>query len=327
MKVFVAGASGAVGRRLVPRLVAEGYQVVAMTRDAGKAPWLSEVGAYPVIADALDRAAVRSAMAGTEPEVVIHQLTALSGAGNYKQFDREFALTNRLRTEGTDYLLEGARTAGVRRFIAQSYGNWNYARTGTGLKTEQDPFDATPPANQKESLAAIRYLESAVAGAEGIEGIALRYGNFYGPGTGLAMDGAIVAQIRKRRLPIMGNGSGVWSFVHTDDAAAAAIAAIRHGAPGAYNVADDEPLPVSVWLPLLAKAVGAKRPMRVPVWLGRLAAGEVGVSMMTQIRGTSNAKAKAELGWTPQYRTCQEGFRNGLGEVPVPGFGPLPAGL
>lgn len=327
MKVFVAGASGAVGRRLVPRLVAEGYQVIAMTRDAGKARWLSEVGAHPVIADALDRAAVRAAVAGTEPEVVIDQLTALSEIRNYKQFDQEFAHTNRLRTEGTDYLLEGARTAGVRRFIAQSYGNWNYARTGIGLKTEQDPFDSTPPPNQKQSLAAIRYLENAVAGAEGMEGIALRYGNFYGPGTGLAADGDIVTQIRKRRLPIVGGGSGVWSFVHTDDAAAAAIAAIRHGAPGAYNVADDEPMPVSVWLPLLAEAIGAKPPIRVPVWLGRLAAGEVGVSMMTQIRGTSNAKAKAELGWAPQYRTCREGFRHGLGEVPVPGFGPLPAGL
>jgi nucleoside-diphosphate-sugar epimerase len=327
MKVFVAGGSGAVGRRLVPRLVAESYQVVAMTRDAGKARWLSEVGAHPVIADALDRAAVRAAVAGFEPDVVIHQLTALSGMRNYKQFDQEFALTNRLRTEGTDHLLEGARVAGVRRFIAQSYGNWNYARAGTGLKTEQDPFDPTPPANQKQTLAAIRYLESAVAGAEGIEGIALRYGNFYGPGTGLAADGDVVAQIRKRRLPIVGGGSGVWSFVHTDDAAAAAIAAIGHGAPGVYNVVDDEPLPVSVWLPLLAEAVGAKPPLRVPAWLGRLAAGEVGVSMMTQIRGTSNAKAKAELGWAPQYRTCREGFRHGLSEVPVPGFGPLPAGL
>jgi nucleoside-diphosphate-sugar epimerase len=327
MKVFVAGGTGAMGRRLVPQLVAEGYQVAAMTRDAGKAPWLSAVGAQPVIADALDRAAVRAAVADAEPEVVIHQLTALSGAGNYRQFDREFALTNRLRTEGTDYLLEGARAAGVRRFIAQSYGNWNYARTGTGLKTEHDPFDATPPANQKQSLAAIRYLEGAVTGAESIEGIALRYGNFYGPGTGLAMDGAIVAQIRKRQLPIVGDGSGVWSFVHMDDAAAAAIAAIGHGGPGVYNVADDEPLPVSVWLPLLAEAVGAKPPRRVPVWLGRLAAGEVGVSMMTRIRGTSNAKAKAELGWAPRYRTCREGFRNGLSEVPVPGFGPLPAGL
>jgi nucleoside-diphosphate-sugar epimerase len=328
MKVFVAGASGAMGRRLVPRLVAEGYEVAAMTRDAGKAPWLSAVGAQPVIADALDRAAVRAAVVGAGPDVVIHQLTALSGAGsNLKQFDREFALTNRLRTEGTDHLLEGARAAGTRRFIAQSYGNWNYARTGTSLKTEGDPFDTTPPANQKQSLAAIRYVESAVTSAEGIEGLALRYGNFYGPGTGLAMDGALVALIRKRRLPIIGDGSGVWSFVHMDDAAAAAIAAIGHGAPGVYNVADDEPLPASVWLPLLAGAVGAKPPMRVPVWLGRLAAGEVGVSMMTQIRGTSNAKAKAELGWAPQYRTCREGFRNGLSEVPVPGFGPLPVGL
>ena len=324
MKVFVAGGSGAMGRRLVPRLVAEGYQVVAMTRDAGKAPWLSAVGAQPVIADALDRAAVRAAVTGAGPEVVIHQLTALGGARDYKRFDREFALTNRLRTEGTDYLLEGARAAGVRRFIAQSYGNWNYARTGTGLKTEQDPFDATPPANQKQSLAAIRYVESAVTGAEGI---ALRYGNFYGPGTGFAVDGAIVTRVRKRQFPIVGDGSGVWSFVHMDDAAAAAIAAIGHGGPGVYNVVDDEPLPVSVWLPLLAEAVGAKPPIRVPVWLGRLAAGEVGVSMMTQIRGTSNAKAKAELGWAPQYRTCREGFRDGLGEVPVPGFGPLPVVL
>ena len=206
MKVFVAGGSGAMGRRLVPRLVAEGYEVAAMTRDAGKAPWLSAVGAQPVTADALDRAAVLAAVAGAAPEVVIHQLTALSGVGNLKQFDREFALTNRLRTEGTDYLLEGARAAGARRFIAQSYGNWNYARTGTGLKTEQDPFDATPPARQRQSLAAIRYVESAVTGAEGIEGIALRYGNFYGPGTGFAADGDMVARIRKRRFPIVGTG-------------------------------------------------------------------------------------------------------------------------
>src|SRR5690349_16537387 len=327
MKVFVAGATGAVGRRLVPQLVTMGYEVVAMTRSERKAGSLRAMGAEPVVADALDRDAVVEALRRAAPQAVIHQLTGLAGAASFKRFDREFALTNRLRTEGTDYLLEGARAAGARRFIAQSYGNWNYARSGTGLKTERDPFDATPPANQEQSLAAIRYVESAVTGAEGIEGIALRYGNFYGPGTGLAMDGALVALIRKRRLPIIGDGSGVWSFVHMDDAAAAATAAIGHGAPGVYNVADDEPLPVSAWLPLLAEAVGAKPPMRVPVWLGRLAAGEVGVSMMTQIRGTSNAKAKAELGWAPQYRTCREGFRIGLGEVPVPGFGPLPVGL
>ena len=256
-------------RRLVPRLVAEGYPVVATAAGCGQGAVAERGRCQPVIADALYRAAVGAAVAGAEPEVVIHQLTALGGARDYKRFDPEFALTNRLRTEGTDHLSEGARAAGVRRFIAQSYGNWNYARTGTGLKTEQDPFDVTPPANQKQSLAAIRYVESAVTGVEGIEGIALRYGNFYGPGTGFAVDGAIVTRIRKRRFPIVGDGSGVWSFVHMDDAAAAAIAAIGHGGPGVYNVADDDPLPVSVWLPLLAEAVGAKRPMRVPVWLGR----------------------------------------------------------
>jgi len=325
MKVFVAGGSGAMGRRLVPRLVAEGYEVAAMTRDESKAPWLSAVGAQPVIADALDRAAVRAAVAGARPEVIIHQLTALGGVTDFKHFDRGFAVTNRLRTEGTDYLLEGARAAGTRRFIAQSYGNWNYAPAGTGLRTEQDPFDPAPPANQKRSLAAIRYVENAVMNADGIEGIALRYGNFYGPGTGFDVDGSMVAQVRRRRFPVVGDGSGVWSFVHMDDAAAAAIAAIARGGPGVYNVADDEPLPVSVWLPLLAGAVGAKPPMHVPVWLGRLAAGAVGVSMMTRIPGTSNAKAKTELGWAPRYRSCREGFRHGLGDVPVPGFGPLPA--
>jgi nucleoside-diphosphate-sugar epimerase len=326
MKVFVAGGSGAMGRRLVPRLVAEGYHVVAMTRDAGKAPWLSAVGAQPVIADALDRAAVRAAVAGAEPEVVIHQLTALGGARDYKRFDREFALTNRLRTEGTDYLLEGARAAGVRRFIAQSYGNWNYAQTGTGLKTEQDPFDATPPANQKQSLAAIRYVESAVTGAEGIEGIALRYGNFYGPGTGFAVDGAIVTRVRKRQFPIVGDGSGVWSFVHMDDAAAAAIAAIGHGGPGVYNVVDDDRIYGAVgcrcWLRPLAPSdrCGCR-------WAGTAGRRRGRGVTMTQIRGTSNAKAKAELDWAPRYRTSREGFRDGLSEVPVPGFGPLPAGV
>lgn len=326
MKVFVAGGSGAMGRRLVPQLVAGGYEVVAMTRDEGKAPWFRSVGAHPVIADALDRAAVAAVVKASEPEVVIHQLTALSRAKNFKNFDKEFALTNRLRTEGTDYLLEAARAAGVRRIIAQSYGNWNYERTGSAAKTEQDPFDLNPPANQVRTLQAIRYVENAVINAGGIEGIALRYGNFYGPGTSFDLSGGdIVAQVRKRAFPIVGDGAGIWSFVHMDDAAAAAIAAITHGRPGAYNVADDEPAPVAKWLPDLAAAVGAKPPRHVPVWLGRLAAGEVGVSMMTQIRGTSNAKAKAELGWAPRYQTYREGFRNGLGDVPVPGFGPLPA--
>jgi nucleoside-diphosphate-sugar epimerase len=325
MKVFVAGGSGAMGRRLVPQLVAGGYEVVAMTRDEGKAPWLRRVGAQPVVADALDGAAVAGAVKASKPEVVIHQLTALSGAQSFKNFDKEFALTNRLRTEGTDHLLRAAQAAGVRRIIAQSYGNWNYERTGSALKTEQDPFDPNPPANQVKSLQAIRYVENAVVNADGIEGIALRYGNFYGPGTGFDLGGDIVTQVRKRKLPIVGDGAGIWSFAHMDDAAAAAIAAIEHGGPGVYNIADDEPAPVAKWLPDLAGVVGAKPPRRVPVWLGRLAAGEVGVSMMTQIRGTSNAKAKTELGWSPRYRTYREGFRNGLGDVPVPGFGPLPA--
>jgi 2-alkyl-3-oxoalkanoate reductase len=325
MRVFVAGGSGAMGRRLVPRLIAGGYDVVAMTRDEGKAPWLRRVGAQPVIADALDRGAVVGAVTRARPEVVIHQLTALTGVTNFKDFDQGFALTNRLRTEGTDYLLEAARAAGAGRIVAQSYGNWNYERTGSAIKTEQDPFDPDPPANQVKSLAAIRYVENAVLNAGGIEGIALRYGNFYGPGTGFDLGGGIVTQVRKRTFPIVGDGAGIWSFVHMDDAAAAAIAAIERGRPGVYNVADNEPVPVASWLPDLAAAVGAKPPRHVPVWLGRLAAGEVGVSMMTQIRGISSAKAKAELGWAPRYPTTHEGFRDGLGDVPVPGFGPLPA--
>jgi nucleoside-diphosphate-sugar epimerase len=314
MKVFVAGATGAMGRRLVPQLLAAGHEVAAMTRSEQKAGGLRALGAEAVVADALDRAAVVEAVRRCAPEAVIHQLTGLSGATSFKNFDREFALTNRLRTEGTDYLLEGAQAAGTRRFVAQSYGNWNYERTGTGLKTEEDPFDPSPPPNQVKSLAAIRYLEKAVLGAAGIEGVALRYGNFYGPGTGIAADGDIVAQVRKRRFPIVGDGSGVWSFIHMDDAARAAVAALGRGAPGAYNIVDDEPAPVAAWLPELAAAVGAKPPRHVPVWLGRLAAGEVGVSMMTRIRGTSNAKARRELGWEPLYRNYREGFRRGLGD-------------
>ena len=324
MKVFVAGGSGAMGMRLVPQLVAGGHDVMAMTRSEEKAARLRAVGAEAVVADALDRGSVLQAVMRTEPEVVIHQLTALTGLKSFKQFDREFALSNRLRTEGTDYLLEGARAVGARRIIAQSYGNWNYERTGTGLKTEEDPLDPKPPKNQRESLAAMRYLEQVVCGADDLEGIALRYGNFYGPGTAVDTNGDIVKQVRKRQFPIVGEGTGVWSFVHMDDAAAAAVAALDHGRPGVYNIVDDEPAPVSAWLPALAEAVGAKPPRRVPVWLGKLAAGEVGVSMMTQIRGTSNAKAKRELGWRPRYRTYRDGVRNGLGDVPVPGFGPIP---
>ena len=318
MKVFVAGATGAVGRRLVPLLIAQGHSVVGMTRAPEKAEPLRALGAEPAVADALDRDAVMEAVAGARPDAVIHQLTALTGLKSFRRFDRDFAMTNRLRTEGIDHLLEAARAAGAQRLVAQSYGNWNYRPTGDGPKAEEDPLDPDPPANQAETLAAIRYLEQAVTGAQGIDGIALRCGNFYGPGTALALDGDLVELVRKRRLPIIGDGGGVWSFAHVDDVATATIAALERGAPGIYNVADDEPAPVAEWLPELARQVGGKPPRRVPVWLGRIAAGEVGVSMMTRIRGASNGKAKRELGWQPRYASWREGFRTGLGDEPAP---------
>jgi nucleoside-diphosphate-sugar epimerase len=316
MKILIAGATGALGTRLVPMLVDRGHDVVAMTRSPGKADGLRALGAEPVIADGLDRAGVVQAVESSEPEVIVHQMTALANVTSMKKFDDEFALTNRLRTEGTDHLVEAARAVGVRRLVAQSYGMWNYERTGSGLKTEDDPLDPDPPANQRRSLEAIRHLESAVVGS-GLEGIALRYASSYGPGNAIGRGGALVEMVAKRRLPIVGDGAGVWSFVHIVDAAAATVAAIEGGAPGIYNVADDRPSPVAEWLPGLAEAIGAKPPRHVPVWLGRLAIGEVGVSWMTQIRGASNAKAKRELGWTPRYPSWREGFRTGLDEGPA----------
>jgi 2-alkyl-3-oxoalkanoate reductase len=314
---LLVGPVCVVSKRLVPLLVKSGYEVVATTRSADRVGWLRGVGDEPVVIDGLHDDAVKEAVLRSEPEVVIHQMSGLSGAKDFKRFDAEFAATNRLRTQGTDHLLAGAKAAGVARFIAQSFGNWNYERTGSGPKTEQDPLDPDPPANQRRSLEAIRYLEAAVMGVEGLEGIALRYGNFHGPGTGFALDGDLVALVRKRQLPIVGNGAGVWSFTHLDDVATATIAAIERGEPGIYNIADDEPAPVAVWLPELARAVGAKPPRHVPVWVGRLAVGEVGVSMMTQIRGASNAKAKCELGWAPRYASWREGFRTGLDNLPI----------
>jgi nucleoside-diphosphate-sugar epimerase len=320
MKVFVAGATGAIGNRLVPLLVASGYEVTGMTHSNEKAGLLRTSGAEPVVADGLDRTAVLEAVERAKPDVVIHHMTGLTGAKNFKRFDDEFALTNRLRTEGTDYLLEAARAAGARRVILQSYGNWNYERTGSGLKTEEDALDPNPPANQRKSLEAIRHLETAAVDADGLEGVALRLGNIYGPGTGFALDeGDLVRLIRKRQLPVVGEGTGVWSFVHVDDVATATMRAIDHGQAGIYNIVDDDPAPVSVWLPELASTIGAKSPRHVPVWIGRLATGEVGVSMMTQIRGASNTKAKRELDWRPRYRSWRDGFRTGLGEIPVPG--------
>jgi 2-alkyl-3-oxoalkanoate reductase len=314
MRVLVAGATGAMGKQLVPALLASGHQVVAMTRSAEKAAGLAAAGTEPVVADGLDRAAVVRAVTKTAPEVIIHQMTGLARMKSLKEFDAEFGATNRLRTEGTDNLLAAARAAGVRRIVAQSYGNWNYERTGTTLKTEEDRFDPDPPANQRQTLKGIEYVERAVTEAGDIEGVALRYGNFYGPGTGISLDGDICAQVRRRMFPVVGDGAGVWSFTHIADAATAAIAAAEGGAKGVYNICDDDPAPVAVWLPELARSLGAKPPRRVPVWLGRLIVGDVGVSMMTRIRGVSNGKAKQELRWKPRYQSWRDGFRYGLGE-------------
>src|SRR6266568_1121265 len=311
MRVFVAGAAGAVGRQLLPQLAGQGHQVTATTRSPAKAGQLRALGAEPAVVDGLDATAVGEAVARAEPEVVIHQMTSLAGmSGNLRRFDRDFAVTNELRTAGTDHLLAAAVAAGARRFVAQSYTGWDNIREGGPVKTEEDPLDPDPPAAQRETLAAIRHLEQVVPAAAPMEGIVLRYGSFYGPG---ASD-AFVSLIRKRKLPIVGNGAGIWSFLHIRDAAAATVAALERGAPGLYNVVDDEPASVADWLPFLAQAIGAKAPRRVPVWLGRLAAGEVGVSVMTQIRGSSNAKAKRELGWQPAWPSWRQGFTRGLTE-------------
>jgi 2-alkyl-3-oxoalkanoate reductase len=310
MKIFVAGAAGAIGRQILPQLAARGHQVTATTRSPGKAAILRELGAEPVVVDGLDAVAVGEAVARAEPEVVIHQMTSLARSFNLRNFDKMFAVTNQLRTEGTDHLLAAAVAAGVRRFVAQSYTGWSNTRSGGPVKTEEDPLDPSPPAMQRESLTAIRHVERVVLAASPVQGIVLRYGSFYGPG---ASDD-FVDLIRKRRVPVIGDGAGVWSFLHIRDAAAATIAALEHGAPGVYNVVDDEPASVAEWLPYVARAVGAKAPRRVPVWLGRLAAGEVGVSMMTLIRGSSNAKAKRELGWRPAWPSWREGFSRGLAD-------------
>jgi 2-alkyl-3-oxoalkanoate reductase len=311
MRVFVAGASGAIGGRLVPMLMEAGHAVVAMTRTADKADAIRASGAEPVLADALDADSVGAAVRAAEPEAVVHQLTALSSmTGNPRKFAEDFALTNRLRTEGTDHLLAAARAAGARRFVAQSYAGWPYAREGGPVKSEDDPLDPDPPAAARDALDAMRYLDRIVPGAEGIEGVVLRYGGFYGPGTGIARgeESALIEAIRKRRFPVVGGGTGVWSFVHIDDAAGATLAALDRGAPGIYNIVDDDPAPVSEWLPALADAIGAKPPRRVPTWIGRLAGGEMAVSLMTQVRGASNAKAKRELGWQPEHPSWREGF-------------------
>jgi nucleoside-diphosphate-sugar epimerase len=315
MKVLVAGASGALGGRLVPQLVARGHVVVGMTRTPSKADALRALGARPAVADALDPDAVARVVAEAEPEVIVHQLTALSGGLDMRHIDRFLATTNRLRTEGTDHLLAAGRAVGARRFVAQSYAGWPFSRTGGPAKSETDPLDPHPPEALRETLDAIRYLERAVTGIDWGEGLVLRYGGFYGPGTGMSLepDADMAKVVRRRRIPIVGGGGGVWSFIHIDDAAAATVSAVEHGPDGIYNVVDDEPAPVREWLPALATALHAKPPRRIPRWLGRLAAGEAATVMMTEIRGASNAKAKRELGWRPRYASWRVGFAEGLG--------------
>jgi nucleoside-diphosphate-sugar epimerase len=308
MRVFVAGATGAIGKQLVPRLVAAGHEVHGMTRSGSKRAMLDELGAVPVVADALDPDQVAEAVGRARPEVIVHQLTAI-GALDMRHFDRDFALTNRLRTEGTDHLLSAGQAVGVRRFVAQGIAGYGaYMRTGGPVKSEEDPLDPTPARQMRETLAAIRHLEQAVLGARWTEGIVLRYGAFYGPGTSLAPDGDYSELVRTRKFPLVGDGGGVWSFIHVADAAEATVAAVEHGSRGVYNVVDDDPARVAEWLPALARTLGAKRPVRVPRFVGRLFAGEAGVVMMTELRGASNAKAKRELAWRPEHPSWREGF-------------------
>jgi nucleoside-diphosphate-sugar epimerase len=308
MKVLVAGAAGAIGKQLVPRLVAAGHEVSAMTRSAGNAEILRALGARPVVADALDPDRVAAAVAAAEPEAIVHELTALAGSLDLRNFDRDFELTNRLRTEATDHLLSAGRAVGVRRFLAQSYAGWPYARSGGAVKTEEDPLDPEPAGSMRRTLAAIRHLEDAVLGADWTEGIVLRYGGFYGPGTSMAPGAEHLEAIRGRRFPVVGGGAGVWSFVHVADAAEATAAALSQGRRGIYNVVDDEPAAVSEWLPAIAAQLGAKPPRRVPRWLGRLLAGEAAAVMMTEVRGASNSKAKRELGWRPRHPSWRQGL-------------------
>jgi nucleoside-diphosphate-sugar epimerase len=300
MRVFVTGASGAIGRRLVPQLIAHGHEVIGTFRSSANAERVRALGAEPIALDLLDARAVRQAVLDTEPEAIVHEATALTGLSDFAHFDRSFAQTNRLRTEGTDLLLAAARDAGVHRIVAQSYASFRYAREGAPIKSEDDPLDPTPVPAMRESWAALTHVDEAVTAAGGIT---LRYGNFYGD-----PDDVLVEGVRQGAFPIVGDGSAIWSFIHLDDAAAATVLALEHDGPGIYNIVDDEPAPVRVWLPALAKIVGAKPPEHFSVELARQFAGEAAVVMGTESRGASNAKAKRELGWTLRYPSWRDGF-------------------
>lgn len=316
MRILIAGATGAIGQRLIPQLVARGHALTATTRSAAKSELLRRLGAEPVIMDGLDGTSVGEAVARAEPDAIIHQMTALAGSPDLRHFDRWFSGTNQLRTIGTQHLLAAARASGVRRFIAQSYTGWTNARDGGPVKTEQDALDPSPAKAQSQTMAAIRALEDAVLAAP-LEGLLLRYGNFYGPG---ASD-ALVQMVRQRRMPIVGDGNGVWSWIHLDDAASATVAALEERLQGIYNVTDDEPARVSQWLPYLAQVLGAKPPLHIPVWAARLLAGDVATRWMTQGRGSSNAKLRAASSWRPTWATWRDGFRVALAGQPATGHG------
>jgi nucleoside-diphosphate-sugar epimerase len=309
MKVFVAGASGAMGRPLVRQLVAAGHEVTGMTRREDRAAEIHEAGASAVVCDVFDAAALESALKGAAPEVVVHQLTALPPRLDYKAKDDPLAATNRVRGEGTRNLLAAAKAAGVRRLVAESVA-FLYAPEGDWIKDEEAPLFHGAPAPFGGAVEALTDLERQVGGAEGIEGVVLRYGWLYGPGTYFDREGSQTEEVLKRRLPIVGKGTGTFSFVHVEDAARATVAAVEKGAPGAYNVVDDEPAPMRDWVPAFAEAVGAKPPRWVPFWLARLVAGSGAANSATQLRGASNAKAKRELGWQPSYASWRQGFHD-----------------
>jgi len=315
MKIFLAGATGAIGKRLLPMLVAAGHHVTGTTRSADKAKSIGAAGAQPEVVDALNKSQVMEAVQRARPDVIIHELTAIPENLNLKHFDEAFALTNMLRTEGTDHLLAAARQSGCRRFIGQSYAGWPYARTGLWVKKEEDALVTLPEESVRRTFQAIIHVESAVLNEPGMEGFVLRYGAFYGPGTSLGHGGWMLEEIKNRRVPVVGKGTGHWSFLHVDDAASATVAAVTATSPGLYNICDDEPAPVSEWLPFLADAIGAKPPRRLPSWLGRMAIGDYGVAMMNEIRGASNEKAKSQMRWKLKWPTWREGFREGLGET------------
>ncbi|HEY3925495.1 MAG TPA: NAD(P)-dependent oxidoreductase [Acidothermaceae bacterium] len=320
MKVFVAGATGVLARAIIPLLVAQGHEVVGMTRSPSKQDLVRSLGARPVVADALDPDAVAQAVASTEPEVIVHELTALTGKLSMRDMRHPerspmAIMTRRLRTEGTDHLLAAGRAVGARRFVAQSFAAFRFAHTGEPVQTEADPVDLNPPAAMRIPILGVLNMERAVTTIEWGDGLVLRYGGLYGPGTSLSLapDAQMAASVRKRQFPIMGDGGGVWSHVHIDDAAAATVTAVNHGQPGIYNIVDDEPAPIRDWLPVLASALDAKPPRRIPRWLGRLAAGETATLMMTEVVGASNEKAKRELGWQLRYPSWRQGFAQGLG--------------